>query len=157
MKQYHIERFMSKVDVKGPDECWEWQAYQDRHGYGHTQYENKLQYAHRVSYKIHCGEIPKDMNVLHECDNPACVNPKHLFLGTQADNIDDMINKGRNSAPPPQIGVNHWASKLTEEDVREIKTLIDKGWSAGDIADHFNVAKPTIKDIKAGRTWRHVA
>ncbi len=150
------EKFLARVDVRGPDECWEWQGSRHWFGHGHYQYEGTVQYTHRVSWQLHNGPIPKNMKVLHHCDNPACVNPNHLFLGTQADNVDDMIAKGRNSPPPHLLGEDHWNVKLTEDDVRQIRKMILEGYSSREIADHFNVAKPTIKDIKAGRTWRHV-
>ena len=88
------ERFWGKVEVPSYGECWEWTAGKIR-GYGSIFYNGKTHKAHRISWKIHFGKIPKDMCVLHECDNPSCVNPSHLFLGTHKDNSDDKIQKGR--------------------------------------------------------------
>jgi hypothetical protein len=88
------QRFWSKVDIRGEDECWNWKAGK-RHGYGAYRLGNKQVSAYRYSYEISIGNIKQGMFVLHRCDNPSCVNPKHLFLGTQKDNMEDMTLKGR--------------------------------------------------------------
>jgi len=96
-----IDRFLSKIDKTAPDGCWLWTAGKFspvRHGfgrYGAFWVGGKMRYAHRVAWEIFIGDIPSDMNVLHSCDNPPCCNPEHLFLGTQLDNVRDMISKGR--------------------------------------------------------------
>ena len=90
-----MNRFWSKVDTKGSNECWEWQAAKHRQGYGIFKFDNKIQLAHRISWLLANTEIPQGMVVMHKCDNPSCVNPDHLCLGTQKDNIRDMRTKGR--------------------------------------------------------------
>jgi len=97
-----MKRFWDKVDIKSSDDCWEWQAARDntKMNYGIFGYKGKIRKAHRVAYELIYGEIPKGEGyhgtcVCHKCDNPGCVNPEHLFLGSQADNINDRNKKGR--------------------------------------------------------------
>ena len=91
-----MERFWNKVmKIVETDECWEWIAFKNKDGYGLFGYNGKNQKAHRVSWQLHNGPIPDGLCVLHKCDNPSCVNPNHLFLGTNADNIKDRVNKNR--------------------------------------------------------------
>ena len=92
-----MKRFWDKVNIAGPDECWEWTAgtYLKGLKYGRFQFEGKAKSAHRVAYILTNGDIPDDMFVCHTCDNPACCNPKHLWLGSAKDNTQDMLKKGR--------------------------------------------------------------
>lgn len=90
------DRFWKKVEKKSPDECWEFKGAKYEHGYGCLSVGGrKNKGAHRISYVIHFGEIPNDLHVLHKCDNPPCVNPNHLFLGTHKQNMEDKSRKGR--------------------------------------------------------------
>jgi hypothetical protein len=144
------ERFWSKVDVRGENECWEWQAANDWH-YGHIRVGNKMEKAHRVAWRIACGEIPEGMCVLHRCDNPSCVNPAHLFLGTYADNNADMAMKGRHG---DFRGERNGSSKLIRDQVLEIRCLAAQGKvSQREIGEMFGVSKGAIGRILRHQTW----
>lgn len=136
--------------------CWEWVGGRSKSGYGACNRNvggHRESLIHRWSWYIHNGPIPDGMWVLHHCDNPPCCNPDHLFLGTQLDNLKDMINKGRDTkARGSKIGL----SKLKEMDVVEIKTLIKSGVKCREIAIKFGVSKRTINYISQGKSWRHV-
>lgn len=89
------DRFWSKVDIKSPGECWNWKAFRNSRGYGMVGALGKVRSAHRVAWMFTHGEISSDICVCHKCDNPACCNPNHLFLGTVKDNMHDKVIKGR--------------------------------------------------------------
>jgi len=93
------DRFEEKYIPEPMSGCWLWTAYCNEDGYGRISFGRKMLLAHRVSWELHCGEIPAGIQVLHECDNPYCVNPSHLFLGTHKDNMADCTSKRRNNKP----------------------------------------------------------
>ena len=145
-------RFWSKV-AKGPW-CWIWTAARSPHGYGRVNVAGRSLQAHRVSWEMCKGEIPLGLHVLHHCDVRPCVNPSHLFLGTNADNIRDMHAKGRNRQPRGEANTN---GKLTEDDVREIRRIYaESEISASALGRKFGVCHPTVVNIVRGRGWRHV-
>jgi hypothetical protein len=109
--------------------------------------------AHRASYRAFKGEIPRGLNVLHRCDVPLCVNPNHLFLGTSADNTEDMIAKGRGAK---RVGELNTQAKLTPEAIADIRHRIAAKQPHREIAAIHGVSEPTISDIKKGRSWAHV-
>ena len=151
MKGTLAERFWAKVEKKVQDDCWEWQGTRNNNGYGQIGKGARgsgLLYAHRVSWELASGPIPKGMCVLHHCDNPGCVNPAHLFLGTMADNMRDMVDKGRSAR-----GEGKWSVKLTEQDVHEIRQMLSRGISQMVIAEKYGVTQRTISMIKTGETW----
>jgi len=145
------ERFWAKVDKKGSDECWEWTAHRDKKGYGKINaggQRDRTFYAHRVSYELANGPILKGKFVCHYCDNPGCVNPRHLFSGTQKENIEDAIRKSRFPH-----GENTGSSKLTDQDVHEIRQMLSRDISQRVIAKKYEVNHSTISDIKTGKSW----
>lgn len=157
-------RFWALVN-KAPS-CWLWTAYRSKAGYGrfgfsiHPQGQSHIKswkscFAHRYSWQFHNGPIPPGLNVLHHCDTPACVNPEHLFLGTQKDNADDMMAKGRGNGQLP-TGENHPDAKLSVEQVLEVRSLAEAGWSIRALGRRFGVNSSTIVRIKNRQLWRQV-
>lgn len=140
-----LARFWAKVDKNDPSGCWMWRSRRNKKGYGLLDFGHTPVRAHRLSWFIQHGKLSEDLCVLHRCDNPPCVNPDHLFLGTVADNNLDLAAKGR-----------HGHAKLSECDVREIIRLIRAKESYGYIAHHFNVSGAVISDIACGKAWKHV-
>lgn len=141
------ERFWAKVNKNNKNGCWLWTAStMGNNGYGFFRI-NKIEGcmpAHRYSYIINKGTIPKGMLVCHACDNPKCVNPEHLFLGSHKDNAIDRENKGRGK---------RLSSKLTEKEVRIIKS---SPISQTKLAKQFGVSRRTIASIQYGETWKHI-
>jgi HNH endonuclease len=119
-------------------------------GYGRFRVNGILDYAHRYSWKIYKGSIPQGMNVLHHCDNPSCVNPDHLFLGTQSENLHDMVAKGRGNQPR---GSQASKAVLTEKQVREI--LASKLGPRA-LGRMYGVGHSAIVQIKSGKSWKHL-
>lgn len=153
------ERFWKKVNKRGENECWDWVAGKNQHGYGVFGVNKTMtQSTHRFSYEFHFGKIPKGEGyhgncVLHRCDNPACVNPKHLFLGTQKENMEDMLKKGR--IPRGEVRYN---AKLTWDNAREIRELHRTGeFSQQEIGKKFGVTSGTISFILNNKNWRIIA
>jgi len=141
------ERFFEKVDKSG--ECWEWTAYKGKSGYGAFWLNNTDKRAHRVSWVLHKGVIPKGQLVLHKCDNPGCVNPDHLFLGTTQDNINDKVAKGRQYQPRGSEVAN---CRLTEQEVREVRDL--KGWITNrKIAGLYGIDNSHVGKIQKRKVW----
>lgn len=132
--------------------CWKWSGRLTPSGYGRFRMQGKDVTASRYFYEILVGSIPEGLFVCHKCDNRACVNPDHLFLGTKKDNALDCIAKGRHR---PTRGVDRPAAKLTDEKVREIRRLYRKG-DGPYLASQFGVSTGVINNIVARKAWRHV-
>ncbi len=143
-------RFWSKVKISGMFDCWEWKA-SLRLGYGLFWKNGGHVSAHRMSWELTRGIIPKGKLVLHNCDNPACVNPGHLFLGDGQENSSDMVIKGRSCRGEAKPN-----AKLTEGKVRQVRNWYTGGSRVVDIARKLNVSHGLISGIVHGRTWRHV-
>jgi hypothetical protein len=162
-----VDRFWEKVQKT--ETCWLWTGSKRYKGYGAIGYrvngKNVNDRAHRFSYRLHIGPIPTGLFVLHTCDTPACVNPEHLFLGTNEDNVHDMMAKGKRVPAMTHCGDaaryirghDHHAAKFTEEDIRFIRQLYQEGgWSYGTLAKRFGVIFSTIQKIVKRERWKHI-
>lgn len=141
------DRFFSKIELSG--DCWNWTASCHRFGHGVFKF-GKEQYAHRASWVLFNGPIPDDLCVLHKCDNPKCVNPKHLFLGTRAENNADRDSKGRQNCVRGEK--NPWA-KLTRDQAMIVRGLRIMGKPRRWVAEQFGISVSGVKAISTGRTW----
>lgn len=153
------ERFFNRFKVNPETDCWEWLGAPTRYGYGaiagildgeRIVKKGQQLLAHRVSWVLHFGPIPKGkghhgMVVMHTCDNRLCVNPSHLRLGTQSDNVKDMITKGRKVSGTPS-GVNHWNSAI--KDQASIDYIVSTTGRTKELADKYGVDVSTIKRIR---------
>jgi hypothetical protein len=146
-----FERFWRFVE-KG-DGCWEWTGSSVPYGYGSFGADGTKR-AHRISWEIHFGPIPNGLCVLHHCDNPPCVNPAHLFLGTRQDNSDDKMAKGRGGQPK---GIRHPRAKMTDESVMEMRRLYAAGHTTRQLAQEFGLGKSSVWLACTRQTWAHVA
>lgn len=142
-------RFWSKVSVQ-PDGCWNWTAAKHNYGYGHFSIGGEIKKAHKLSYQHFKGEIADGLCVCHKCDNPSCVNPSHLWLGTHAENMDDRDAKGRNVN---HVGETHGNSKLTEQDVRAIRADTR---TYREIGADYGIVKSQVGFIKRRIQWAHL-
>jgi hypothetical protein len=139
--------------------CWIWTGSKTQKGYGHimtTSNPRKHYRAHRVMWELKKGQIQEGALVCHKCDNPACVNPDHLVLGTNKDNMDDKQRKGRGTPPPKMVGENHPQHKLTMRDVRLIRGEYKSGAPQVYIARKYGVTPQTINNIIRGRIWKNI-
>ncbi len=149
--------FWARVDVRGPDDCWEWLGSFFADGrYGSCHVEARHWLAHRFAYAESRGCIPEGTFVCHRCDNPRCCNPAHLFLGTPAENSADMVQKGR-SRTDAQRGERNGSRKLTEGWVRTIRALRAAGLSYDEIVGEVPRAqKSNVHMICTRKTWTHI-
>lgn len=161
-----VSRFIRKVSQPAHGgACWQWVGSLNRNGYGQIRISGRTIKAHRASWVIHFGEIPGALHVLHRCDNRCCVNPDHLFLGTNDDNIADRMSKGRSRAlrgpehpfaKRPELrprGERHGRSTITEGVA--VKILSATG-TRKQIADAFGVTVVVVNNIKRRKTWKHI-
>lgn len=145
------DRIAEKTERAGPDECWLWRGALNNRGYGIVRgADSKLTTAHRAAF-ILAGGDPATPDVRHRCDTPACVNPAHLEPGSRADNMRDMVNRGRSCA-----GSRNAAAVLTEDIVRAIRARCGAGEAQRRVAADYGIRQPTVSDIMRGQTWTHV-
>jgi HNH endonuclease len=155
-KQTFADRFWSKCAAQPETGCLVWTSATDgKRGYGHFNVNGKPKKAHRIAYELHHG-VPPDGWVLHHCDNPPCVNPEHLYVGTHADNMRDRRERGRVRYGIRPIGSAHHKARLTEADIPVIRTLYRWGAQAPKVAKAYRVSTGAISAIFHGRHWRHV-
>ena len=131
--------------------CILWTGYTNPWGYGRVRFHGRMLRTHQVAWELTKDPIPFDLCVLHKCDNPPCVNPDHLFLGTQADNVADRERKGRTAC-----GERMPNAKLSSDAVREIHSASKKGSSRVSLARRFGVSPQRISEVALGKAWRHV-
>jgi hypothetical protein len=134
--------------VNKTDGCWLWTAGKTGVGYGTFIIDGKSVGAHRHSYALHYGPIPPGMLVCHRCDNPLCVRPDHLFLGSHLDNMRDMAAKGRKVT---RRGDESPLAKLSDAEVREVRSLVEDGFRQADVARHYSISQAMVSHIVTGR------
>lgn len=145
------ERFHEKYTAASKSGCWLWTGTINRGGYGRIKVKGKAFSAHRISWELHNGPIPRGMCVLHKCDVPACVNPGHLWLGTNKDNSQDALKKGRLKT---KEGEDNGQSKLTWLKVKKIRILRKSGQSHEGLAQRFGVSKSAVHRACNYLTWK---
>ena len=151
-----FEQWERHVDRSG--DCWEWTASKDEKGYGYIGVPDDAgdfhtKKAHRITYEFFVGPIPEGMHVLHHCDNPSCVNPDHLYAGSNADNVRDREERGRSAKPPIVCGRRNGNAVLTESDVIRIRERALGGESERSIADQAGVGRSTVHHVIDGTSW----
>lgn len=145
-----LENFLQRVEFDPNTGCWLWSGATWPSGYGKVKVRQSTMLAHRRSYELHCGPIPKGALVCHRCDTPACVNPAHLYAGTDADNSRDKIGRGRDRKAAGERNVN---AKLTSAVVLEIRASREP---TSKIAARLGLDHSTVWAARTGRTWRHL-
>lgn len=152
------ERFWSYVDKKSDDDCWEWKSYKGSGGYGHFYLNNKQHPAHRISWFLENGPIPKAdekgnrICACHKCDNTSCVNPNHLFLGTDLDNIKDRDRKGRR-IPFKPAGKKNGNATISIETIKTAEKMLIDGAKNIHVAKSLNISEALVSNIKNGNHW----
>lgn len=145
LTQERIEAKVTRIPEAG---CWVWMGTTTAGGYGQLLSGNKKHYAHRVSYEAFIGPIPNGMMVCHACDNPCCVNPSHLFLGTAKQNSEDMVSKNRST-----FGEKNPMSKLNASQVADIRRLVAEGKTQQYVADLYAVSRRLVGMIARAKRW----
>lgn len=147
MTESDYSRFLEKVHFEPMSGCWLWNGSYATSGYGAFAINGKNYRAHRVSYQHHQGDFSADLVVCHSCDNKACVNPDHLWLGTHLDNVMDRVRKNRSAR---QRGALSGNAKLTQEQADYIRQSTERGC---DLAEKFNISRTNISRIRLNKAW----
>lgn len=145
-------KLFSKVSVSDSG-CWNWTGGKSPSGYGVITVNGKTMSTHRLSYALTNGDIPAGMLVMHSCDNPSCINPKHLSAGTQKDNMQDASIRGRCNRP---MGEDSAKSKYSEDQVIEAMRMLAEGKTKKQVCEIFGMALSTLTKIRAGSLWPHL-
>lgn len=154
MKKTIKERFEEKISKDENTGCWNWISSRRKNGYGEFTINYKNRLAHRVSYELYNGFIPDGFCVCHKCDNPACVNPEHLFAGSIKDNMVDKVKKNRN---PDFKGINNPVAIFSEQDILTIRSkYIPHVYTLKQLAKEYNVCPQHIHDIVKRKIWKHI-
>jgi len=152
-----LENILDTTVINNSTGCWEWQGCKDRDGYGTMGYQNQTRLVHRLAYMLFYNTSEEDIKgkvVMHKCDNPSCINPEHIKLTTQRENIIDMHKKGRAA---DQTGEKNGNAKLTDYQVKKIREMYQLGISQEELSKIFNVSRRTIYNIRNGISWSHVS
>jgi len=149
-----VKRFWSRIDKNGENGCWIWTRGKHKFGYGRINYGGTIYTAHRLAWEIAKGKIPDGMFVCHHCDNPPCCNPKHLFIGTPKDNMQDAAQKGR-ARNNPHYGEEHHSNKLTWEKVDRIRFLWETHQhTRSELGRMFGVTHQQVQNIIDHKHWK---
>lgn len=160
-----VERFWSRVS-RQESGCWLWTGWRDRDGYGRLKWRGRKIRAHRLAYELHNGPVASTLQVCHSCDVPACVNPAHLWVGTNRDNVADSIAKDRwttgdrngsrtKPASRPR-GARHYNARLTPTDVQAIRAAAAAGAPKRELAEHYGLVLSHVYRIVKGEKWRSI-
>lgn len=155
MKSRTIDELLARcVQVEGRipgSPCMVWTGCKNKKGYGICFHRNRTMRVHRLAYSIVLGEIPDEMLVCHRCDNPSCVNVEHLFVGTNLDNLRDMVKKGRSTR-----GERNHSAKLTEKQVQEIRVgYTGRGYAVA-VANKYGISPGHVRELISGKKWKHL-
>lgn len=148
-----LNRFVRLVAIGDRHECWEWQGNAPGGRHGHFSINAEAVKAHRWIYELCCGSIPEGMVIRHKCDNPKCVNPIHLTVGTPKDNVADMLERGRGA---DRRGEKHPLAKIDADAVRHIRAQAEIGQTHRALAEEYGVSNQQIGKIVRRENWRHI-